>query len=268
MKCLLMNQCPLLNLGICFKYPEYIDLSSKRGYGCLFAHVLKVIEIWDSIKKCYLSQLRRIISRCLYGNITNRNEIDDLVKVMLILHDYGKAAEEYYRPDERFRYFHETLSAAIVFKVLENYDELVASIIASTVLLHHEHRIYEILYRTGYTSFNDVVIRELLGNILKINVNQEANQSFKKILQKNIDSIDLNMNSFLTCYSQSILKEVLDRIIRKILARPILSWTCVGALNHVLIISDIRAAYALRKSIKNKISRYFNTILHGGRFCP
>ncbi len=264
MKCSYASACPLLNLDACFRYPEYIDFSKKRGQGCLFAHVFKVLEIWGKLRIRYITQLKRILKKCLKLVLTE-SEVDELVKIMLILHDYGKAAKEYLNVSRGIRYLHEILSSVIIFDLLSNFNDTIAALLASTVLLHHEHRVYKILRYTGYRKLNDVVIREILRGISTINVEEKANQSFKVILRKNVKRINIDTSKFLTTYTRSELECVMNQIAEKVISRPMSSWIVVGALNHILIITDIRAAHSLRRDIKEEISRYFRVVLYGGR---
>jgi len=260
-KCIFEKECPVRT--VCFKYPEY--LSNKRGQGCLFAHIIAVLKKWEEIEEKYTKVVNRAIKK-LERNIPD-DIVEKLIKIMLILHDYGKASKEYLT----WRHFyHEILSASIIYKAI-NLEKNILSLVSAAVFLHHEHRIYYELKRTGYWEINQVVLREITKKHLPltIQVDHTANESFIKLLHWAVGNSELiSSQAFKEKYDKKEIEGALGEIVNQAKAsgregaRKLL---ILGILNHILIITDIRAANMTREPSRNKLSMYFKLILYGGR---
>jgi len=260
-RCFFDERCPVK--GVCFRYPEYIY--EGVGKGCLFAHIIAVIEKWDGIKRKYLSAITRLFRKIVKG--VTIDTVDRLVTVMLILHDYGKAAKEYLTTRH---YYHEIPSASVIHEII-NYDDIVASLISSAVFLHHEHRIYRELKCSGNWRIDNVVIRRIVRKHVPktINVDEHANEAFKTLLKRSITDLGfIDFRALRNRYERDEIEKTISNIVSKVTAglgigaRNLLM---LGMLNHILVVTDIRAANVTRKETRNKLSTYFRLILHAGR---
>ncbi len=266
MACIVQDYC-LLPKKVCYKYPEYINFKTKEKKGCLFAHIQYMLKMWEKFKKRYLPCLTRILNKL---HKIDESLTDILIKIMIILHDYGKIAQEYYEEINSKKYhiyYHEILSSCITYDFLrENTNKKLASVVAAAILLHHEHRFHRILKHTwakvGYnlSKVIEEITRKYLPDV--IHVENEANEMIKKLI-KNLWKNKVNYSIFATEYKREKLMKTLKSLCDII--RTYRSMLAIGALNHVLVILDIRAAHYLRKDRAREISRYFKTVLTGGR---
>ena len=99
-------------------------------------HIENMIKCWEKIKGKYQKTFERILK-------LNAENIDFLVKAMIILHDSGKCTVFYQdaisRGDTIGRYRHEIVSAYLTYKLLKSVvEEPYLSVISATILLHHE----------------------------------------------------------------------------------------------------------------------------------
>lgn len=99
-------------------------------------HIGNMIECWEKIKRKYQKTFERILK-------LNAENIDFLVKAMIVLHDSGKCTVFYQdaisRDETIGRYRHEIISAYLTYKLLKNVvEEPYLSVISATILLHHE----------------------------------------------------------------------------------------------------------------------------------
>ncbi len=108
----------------------------------LDCHVNKMLEYWDKIKYRYLHTVTRVLKA--YGIELSHKDADEFMKILIKLHDVGKASKIYqdYIDGKRklsgFR--HELVSAYYAYHILKKFknNEKLAFIGALTVMLHHE----------------------------------------------------------------------------------------------------------------------------------
>jgi len=259
--CIFTEKCPVK--GICFKYPEYIY--KGEGKGCLFAHIIAVLEKWNEIKGRYLNTVTRLFRKIVKD--INADTTNQLVTAMLILHDYGKVAKEY---STTKGYYHEILSASVIRKII-NFNMLLTSLISSAVFLHHEHRIYRDLRDSGYWRIRAPVVNRIIRRHVpqELNVDEYANDAFITFLRRNIENADfLDFEALYYKYRKDEIEKIISDVVNyvtaggEIGARNLL---ILGMLNHILVITDIRAANMTREEARNVISTYFKLILYGGR---
>jgi len=259
--CSLKELCPLPE-EICYKYPEYMAKGKPRG--CLYMHTLLTLAKLEHILPRYLQSLTRIISRIALIQIEPRT-VANLLKILVILHDYGKAAEAYINTRH---YYHEVLSGYVMYNVILQYlqrlhiqkDKEVAAVFSLATFLHHEHRIARV---TRIVKKGHYLSKSVIEKVYKTtSVSKEANKAFETIIHKYVKQ-PLGIPK---CeYPRHEIKDFYKYTLLQILAsistpRLFLSTT---ALNHILVITDIRAANQTRD--KTRISKYFGTILKKGR---
>ncbi len=271
-KCIYESRC-YLDKQICWKFPEYLTKNLSKG--CLYAHIFACLEQLEKFLPRYIICYQRLLSRVAEERI-NAKLAERLIKAMIILHDYGKASEQYVRLTGKI-YYHEVLSGYVTFNVIENIlrqqtygrkaVESIASIFAMATFMHHEHRIVRIARRMMTPDILARIIRRITPT--KITVRDEANRAFNKIMQK---EIGISIKSILKKeYNIGEVEYTYGTRIRGLLLRLHVSnikkisriYMGTVALNHILIITDIRAANKTRD--KKAISRYFGTILTKGR---
>jgi len=254
-------------MEICFRYPEY--MKKDKPYGCLFMHVLQMLELWEELKRRYLPTLVRISRNVTKSTLFSIPMVDDIVKVMIILHDYGKASKNYVSPGEyNAQFYHEIVSGCLSYNVLKNCNERIASTIASAILLHHEHRIYRKMFNIGgYSYARKSAIRYIVRKCSsKVFFDSMANEAFKTIIQSftSTGNTTTDLSAFKEQYCESELAESMREIRDNVWCLRYKSWFTVGAFNHILVLLDIRAACKTREE-KDKLSYYFDTVLHKGR---
>jgi len=106
-------------------------------------HVNKMLEYWDKIKHRYLHTIVRVLKACSIE--LSHKDADEFVKILIKLHDIGKASnlyQDYIKGKRKLNGFrHELVSAYYTYytllKKLKNNEKL-AFIGALTVMLHHE----------------------------------------------------------------------------------------------------------------------------------
>ncbi|MCD6245095.1 MAG: CRISPR-associated endonuclease Cas3'' [Candidatus Korarchaeota archaeon] len=88
----------------------------------------------------YVHSIRRLLSSVGIG--LERQQVEDLMRALIILHDVGKASRIYQRyisGEERLEGFrHELVSAHYTYESLLPLDGELAEIGALTVMMHHE----------------------------------------------------------------------------------------------------------------------------------
>lgn len=99
-------------------------------------HVQEMLKCWKILRDKYQKSLQRILRLSV-------EEVDTLVKAIIILHDSGKCTEFYQDAIKQnkpiMRYRHEVVSAYLAYEVLKNrIDEPFLSVASATILLHHE----------------------------------------------------------------------------------------------------------------------------------
>lgn len=105
-------------------------------------HVNKMLEYWNKIKYRYLHTIIRVLKA--YGVELSHKDADEFMKILIKLHDIGKASKLYqdYIDGKRklngFR--HELVSAYYTYHILKKLknNEKLAFVGALIVMLHHE----------------------------------------------------------------------------------------------------------------------------------
>jgi CRISPR-associated endonuclease Cas3-HD len=163
------DNCPLVKKGKEPRRPETLK-----------EHIENVLSVADKIYPRFKASLTRLLRRALmmlkYDSQYISNVIgmaDDIVYLLLSLHDAGKAVEAYQNPHLGHKYRHEYLSAVIVYDILHgnnrrhkfSIDHILSSHYALAVLLHHQPRTYEILEDYNTFLVTSSMIRESLQGL-------------------------------------------------------------------------------------------------------
>ena len=104
-------------------------------------HVEVMLKAWESVKEKYIPSIIRAMRA--YGVELNREDVDRLMKALIILHDSGKGVrlyQDYLAGKAKLSGFrHELVSAYYALKILPRiFDEKIAFIGSLVVMLHHE----------------------------------------------------------------------------------------------------------------------------------
>ncbi|RLF81129.1 CRISPR-associated endonuclease Cas3'' [Thermococci archaeon] len=104
-------------------------------------HVAKMLKEWGRIKKRYLKTIQRSLKSL--NTKLSEEQVDEFVKILIKLHDIGKASKIYQRhikKEEKLEGFrHELVSAYYTYHILkEKFNEKVALVGSLVVILHHE----------------------------------------------------------------------------------------------------------------------------------
>jgi len=103
-------------------------------------HVDLMLECWEKRRKRYVHSIRRLLPSVEVG--LERQQVEDLMRSLIILHDVGKASRIYQRyisGEERLEGFrHELVSAHYTYESLLPLDGELTEIDALTVMMHHE----------------------------------------------------------------------------------------------------------------------------------
>jgi len=241
-------------------FPEYIK--DGKPQGDLIRHLRGVIREWDSIKECYLNAIYRVLRRI--SDKLEKEEVDKLIRVMLLLHDYGKLAKAYLNVRG---YLHEILGAYLALKI--KTEERIKRLISAAIFLHHEHRIYKFLKRGGLPIISVSVLSQILGKFPnEIEMLEYANECFIKLLREegveNYLSEDYLCDSYRKEDIYSLIAKELSRLSQKSGYKLFFG---LGILNHILILTDIRDAYKNREEHRRELSLYFELVIKGGRLC-
>ncbi|WP_456472600.1 CRISPR-associated endonuclease Cas3'' [Methanocaldococcus sp.] len=109
----------------------------------LIDHINDMIKYWEKIKYRYLKTMKRILEA--WNVKLDIEELDEFMKILIKLHDIGKASKIYQRAiindQEKLQGFrHELISAYYTYHILlkKFKDKNLAFIGALTVMLHHE----------------------------------------------------------------------------------------------------------------------------------
>ncbi len=263
-------------MNMCYVYPEYSH-NKENDKTCLFGHIQLMMKEWDKIKKRYIPTLKRLIRKTLGKQKPEENlsELaDSIVKLTITFHDYGKLAQEY---KTRKGYLHEILGTYILVSARKKQDRLqdLLSLAAISILLHHEHRIYEKIkpQYTGTTIFDKTawnLLKKQMTRAIKgktIHVNVDANKSIETILKTTLNNettkeikIQLENN-----YEINTIFNTLQTLTEYITTgkKGFKYLTLTSLLNHILVLLDIRAANQTRK--KEKTNKYFKLLITQGR---
>ena len=116
---------------------------------CYLRHVMLCWDEWNRISKRYLPSIQRVTRRVLSLNLKFEH-LRRMCGLMILHHDIGKLSENYQTEDKNKRFYrHEMLSVHLLYEYMirmmkeetdlnEQVRELLASIIAASVYLHHE----------------------------------------------------------------------------------------------------------------------------------
>ena len=105
-------------------------------------HVNKMLEYWDKIKYRYLYTIVRVLKA--YGIELSHKDVDEFMRILIKLHDVGKASKLYQNYIDGKRklngFRHELVSAYYTYHILKKLknNEKLAFVGALTVMLHHE----------------------------------------------------------------------------------------------------------------------------------
>ena len=242
------------------RFPEY--LSNGEPKGDLLRHIELVLDEWNILHDCYINQVTRVLNSVLSQKV-DADYIDKIIKLMLILHDYGKLAEAYINTRG---YLHEILGSYIALKI--NAEEILKRIVSSAIFLHHEHRIYRAISYNRTAGLNISVILFLLGRFPeRIRIQTNANECLWRVIKReNIENL-LGKNILKDEYEKSELQKGLMELMKLEQRGGYKLYFAVGLLNHILVICDIRAAYKSREDQSKRLSKYFNIVINGGRLC-
>lgn len=106
----------------------------------MLEHVRSMLDAWEKVKNKYINSILRVLKSMTE---ISRDDVDELMRSLIILHDTGKGAKIYQQniKSKSFGgYRHELLSAYYTKKILEQIfdDKKIALIGALTVMIHHE----------------------------------------------------------------------------------------------------------------------------------
>lgn len=111
-------------------------------------HVNEMLKYWEEIKVRYIETIKRSLSSL--DILLSEEEIDRLMKILIISHDVGKATkfyqEEKIEKNESIKGFrHELVSSYVTYEIIKHEfnlsndkKELLALISALAIMLHHE----------------------------------------------------------------------------------------------------------------------------------
>ncbi len=114
-------------------------IMAARGQ-TLDEHIDLMLECWERRKGRYIHSIKRLLSSL--GIEMELRQIEDLMKLLIILHDVGKASgiyQRYLSGGERLEGFrHELVSAHYTYDSLLPSGRELSEIGALTVMMHHE----------------------------------------------------------------------------------------------------------------------------------
>jgi len=151
-ECLVLSSIYNIKLDCCkgnrkLVYPSYVDKDTPQG--CLIAHITLTLLEFERIKNKIINNFELNFKRLTKLKKFKKEDILEIIRYTLILHDIGKLSENYVE-DKRYR--HEIASAILSFLMLEKNPLITVSVlrylIPTAILLHHESYQWRILEET------------------------------------------------------------------------------------------------------------------------
>jgi CRISPR/Cas system-associated endonuclease Cas3-HD len=273
--CVFQQISPELHIG------SFYDTETGLALECYADHIGRCVQEWEKISNMYTHTLCRLWG-CLDEWKPQRADVDRLMKLIILSHDYGKLALDY-PPNSGVRgYYHEVLGSYLVAKtVKEAFGEgLAPHIAASVILLHHEHHLVRRLKYTGEIVINSRILSDFVDPTRrgKIPMIRNSSKLISVLSERILGASDQCLTSLSNILREEyetadVIGEIMSCVDRVLYAgdtdfRHMVRNT-VGGFHQTLILSDVRAAHYKREKLqqtgKERIGPYIRLLLEGGK---